>query len=42
VKTLRTHEPAGPLGLEIGIQLYTINEAMLADAPRALRRLSEI
>jgi sugar phosphate isomerase/epimerase len=42
VKSLRTHEPAGPLGLEIGIQLYTINEAMLADAPGALRRLSEI
>ncbi len=39
---MRTHEPAGPLGLEIGIQLYTINDAMLVDAPRALRRLAEI
>ena len=42
MKSLPTHEPAGPLGLEIGIQLYTINEAMQADAPGALRRLAEI
>jgi sugar phosphate isomerase/epimerase len=42
VKVLHTHEAAGPLGLEIGIQLYTINGAMFADAPRALRQLATI
>ncbi len=39
---MSTQNPAGPLGLGIGIQLYAVNEAMMADTPGTLRRLAEI
>ena len=35
-------EARGPLGLPIGIQLYTVNAEMLADAEETLRALAEM
>jgi sugar phosphate isomerase/epimerase len=36
------HSSAGPIGLRIGIQLYTVNVAMMEDTPGTLRRLADI